>query len=111
MFWLTFLEMSEILHKFLYYQREGVWLGTLQESANMIPYLAAAGYHKYAQQSLPLFLHDMKELPNTAPDVYNALMNGAFVGRRADGVYKAVSPDMLLEQTYNADAKEHSGLT
>ena len=33
-------------------------------------------------------------------------MNGAFVGRRAN----AVSPDMLLEQTYNADAKEESGL-
>ncbi|KAJ4933448.1 hypothetical protein JOQ06_030276 [Pogonophryne albipinna] len=37
-------------------------------------------------------------------------MAGAFVGRRADGNHNGVSPDMLLEQTYNADAKEASGL-
>ncbi|KAJ4931779.1 hypothetical protein JOQ06_010219 [Pogonophryne albipinna] len=37
-------------------------------------------------------------------------MAGAFVGRRADGNHNGVSPDMLLEQTYNADAKEPSGL-
>ena len=39
-----------------------------------------------------------------------AMMNGAFVGRRADGHHNGVSPNMLLEQTYNADAKEKSGL-
>jgi len=33
-----------------------------------------------------------------------------FVGRRATGAHNAVSPDMLLEQTYDADAKEQSGL-
>ncbi|KAL3045297.1 hypothetical protein OYC64_013541 [Pagothenia borchgrevinki] len=37
-------------------------------------------------------------------------MADAFVGRRADGNHNGVSPDMLLEQTYNADAKEASGL-
>jgi len=52
----------------------------------------------------------MKKLPETAPDVHSALMNGAFVGRRSDGHHNGVSPDMLLEQTYNADAKEESGL-
>ena len=31
-------------------------------------------------------------------------------GRRSDGHHNGVSPDMLLEQTYNADAKEESGL-
>jgi len=38
------------------------------------------------------------------------MLNGAFVGRRADENHNAVSPDMLLEQTYNADAKEESVL-
>ena len=52
----------------------------------------------------------MKKLPETAPDVHSVPMNGAFVGRRSDGHHKGVSPDMLLEQTYNADAKEGSGL-
>ncbi len=110
-FWLTFLKMSDIIQEFLYYQREGGWLGTLQKSVDMLPYMAAAGHHKYAQQSLPLFIQEMKELPATAPDVHAALMDGAFVGRRRDGSHNAVSPDMLLEQTYNADAKERAGLT
>jgi len=35
-----------------------------------------------------------------------ALMRGAFIGRRDTGAHNAVSPDMLLEQTYNADAKK-----
>ncbi|KAM3603902.1 uncharacterized protein V6R79_003817 [Siganus canaliculatus] len=53
---------------------------------------------------------EMKKLPETAPEVHEALMAGAFVGRRVDGRHNGVSPDMLLEQTYNADAKESSGL-
>ena len=52
----------------------------------------------------------MKKLPISAPEVHKALMRGAFVGRRATGAHNNVSPDMLLEQTYNADAKEQSGL-
>lgn len=52
----------------------------------------------------------MAELPESAPEVHTAVMNGRFVGRRSDGSHNAVPPDMLLEQTYNADAKETSGL-
>jgi len=52
----------------------------------------------------------MKKLPISAPEVHMALMRGAFVGRRATGAHNAVSLEMLLEQTYNVDAKEQSGL-
>ena len=44
-------------------------------------------------------------------DLYNAILAGAFVARQSDGNHNAVSSDMLLEQTYNAAAKETSGLT
>ncbi|KAJ4934022.1 hypothetical protein JOQ06_006830 [Pogonophryne albipinna] len=98
------------LYWFIYYQREGYWAGDLCESARMLPYLTAAGHYKYGQQSLRLYLSEMKKLPETAPEAHEALMAGAFVGRRADGNHNGVSPDMLLEQTYDADAKEASGL-
>ena len=52
----------------------------------------------------------MKKLPDIAIEVHIALVKGAFVGRRADGHHNGVSPNMLLEQTYNADAKEESEL-
>ena len=41
------------------------------------------------------------------------MVDGALEGRRSDGCHNsitAVSPDMLLEQSYNADVKEESGL-
>ena len=76
----------------------------------MLPYLTATGHYKYGQQSLPLYLTEIKKLPEAAPDVNEALMAGVFVGRRAEGKHNSVSPDMLLEQTYNAVAKEVSGL-
>ena len=37
-------------------------------------------------------------------------MNGVFVGRRAEGCHNSVSFNLMLEQTYDADAKEASGL-
>jgi len=61
-------------------------------------------------QSLPLYLKEMKDLTEFATTVHQAMMGGAFVGRRAAGSHNAVSPDMLLEQSYNGDAKEESGL-
>ena len=76
----------------------------------MLPYLTAAGHFKYGQQSLPLYLSEMEKLPISPPEVHMALMQGAFVRRRATDAHNAVSPDMLLEQSYNAHAKEQSGL-
>ena len=38
------------------------------------------------------------------------LFKSYFVARQPDGSHNAVSHDMLLEQTYNADVKDSSGL-
>ena len=38
------------------------------------------------------------------------MMAGALKGRRSYGCHNGVSPDMILEQSYNADVKEESGL-
>lgn len=103
-FWLTFMEMADILVRFIYYQHEGNWIAYLSEWTNMVPYLTAVGHHEYGQQSLPLFIHEMTQLPTAAPEVHTAMVNGAFA-------CNAVSPDMLLGQTYNADAKKTSGLS
>ena len=55
-FWSNFLDMVDILHRFVYYQPVGNWMDHLCESARMLPYLTAAGHFKYGQQSLPLYL-------------------------------------------------------
>ena len=97
-FWSNFLAMSDILHRFVYYQREGDWMGHLCESTRILPYLTTAGHYKYGQQYLPLYLSDMKRLPDTAPEVHRMILNGAFAGRRADGHHNGVSPEMLLQR-------------
>ena len=38
-------------------------------------------------------------------------MSGGFVGRRTRSIHNAVSLDMLLQQNFNADAKEDGGLS
>ena len=106
----TTIKTAYILHRFIFYQREGHWDGYLTESGKMPPFLTAAGHYKYGQQPLPLYIHEMKQLPDIVPDVHRAFVRGAFVSRRSDGHHNAVSPDMLLEQIYIADAKEEIGL-
>ena len=46
-----------------------------------------------------------------APHIYQRFVNrGDFTVRKSDGKNNGVSPDMILEQTYNADLKQ-KGLT
>ena len=45
-YWLAFLDMARIFLRFLFYQRQGNWLGYLSESAKMLPFFTAAGHYK-----------------------------------------------------------------
>ena len=110
-FWRNYIKMIHILLRFTAAQRSGNWEQTLTEAGNMLPFIVAAGHHNYSY-SLPLFLKEMNNLRNTAPEVYHHFMKGHFVVRRKAGAFNGVPTDMALEQTYNRDAKEsHSGLT
>ena len=76
----------------------------------MLPYLVAAGHHKYGIY-LSLHLQEMKDLQRTAPEVYTEFLRGHFTVHRSDGRHNGVSPDMVLEQTYNAEVKQKQGLS
>ena len=52
----------------------------------------------------------MHRLPNTAPTVHQAFMEGKFVVRRTEGRFKAVGADMDLEQTINRSQKSPAGI-
>ena len=74
----NFLEIASILQRFIFYEREACWTGHLLESAQILPYLAAAGHYKYGLQSLPQYIVEMKK----SQELHDALMKGIFVGRR-----------------------------
>ena len=66
--WETFIEMTSILVRFIRAQREGLWLDYLKEAYRMLPFIVAAGHHKYGIY-LPLYLQEMSELSEKAPNV------------------------------------------
>ena len=43
-FWMEFLQICDILHRFNCYERKGNSFGHLSESGKMLPYLTAAGH-------------------------------------------------------------------
>lgn len=107
--WSTFLDMMEILLSFVCSQREGNWIDYLDQAGNMLPYLVAAGHHKYGVY-LSLHLKEMRNLQEAAPDVLANFLRGEFTVRRTRGRHNGVSPDMILEQTYNAEVKQKQRL-
>ena len=48
-----------------------------------------------------LYLEDMLPLPETAPRIYQAFLQGQFMVKRTPGKFKAVAADQSLEQTIN----------
>ena len=107
--WSTFLEMVGILLCFICAQREGNWQDYLEQADKILPFLISACHYKYGSY-LSLHLKEMKALPQNAPSIYEHFEQGEFTVRRARGRHNGVSPDMVLEQTYNAEVKQKQGL-
>jgi hypothetical protein len=77
----------------------------------MLPYILTAGHNTYGV-CIPLYLKEIKSLPIVAPTVFTGFLeHGDFTVRRADGCHNGVSPDMVIEKSYNADVKQKTGLT
>jgi hypothetical protein len=105
------MEVNGILSRCMYAQRDRNWLEYLSEAGHMLPYILTAGHNTYGV-CLPLYLKEMKSLPIVAPTVYTGfLKHGDFTVRRADGCHNGVSPDMVIEKSYDADIQHKTGLT
>ena len=52
----------------------------------------------------------MYRLPETAPTVHQAFMDGKFAVKRSPGCFKAIGADMALEQTINKSQKSSAGI-
>ena len=81
--WLQYMEMVDILKKYLKAERLGDWQLHLQATAEMLPYFAATGHNHYLKSSY-IYLKQMVELEEKHPDVHHYFSNGLFVVRRSD---------------------------
>ena len=54
---------------------------------------------------LPLYLKEMRDLPQTHCEVYDEFINGNFTYQHKQGKANGVWSDLVLEQTYNKQGK------
>ena len=54
---------------------------------------------------LPLYLRDIRSLPQTHPYIYAQFKSGNFTVHRKGGSFNGIWTDMALEQTFNREGK------
>ena len=70
----------------------------------MIPCITATRRRNYAV-CLPLYLYDMKVLPESFTSIHNEFMQGHFSVHRTPGSFNGIWTDLAIEQTYNGEGK------
>lgn len=70
----------------------------------MVTYTVSSGHSKY-MPCLPIYLNDMNNLSNTAPNIQREFEAGNFTVYQTEGVFNGVWTDLALEQTYNNEGK------
>ena len=83
-FWMSFLEMVELLLNTIYALRAGDWLLLIGCIRPILPYTFGYDHVNYARY-LTAMLGDMLHLPEDFPDVYEEFLNGNFVAQLTSG--------------------------
>ena len=108
-FWLSYLELCELMLNFIYASRTGSWELYLSCIEEVIPWAFAYDRLNYARYFIP-FPDDMRHLPVRMPEVYTAFNKGHFSvqmgGRNPFGRNEA---DKTIENTINRDCKTGGG--
>ena len=108
--WLQYMDMVDILRKYIRAERTGNWELHLQAVSEMLPYLAASGHNNYTKSAW-VYLQRMDTLENDCPDVYRLFKEGLHVVRRSDRYWAGLSSDLIIEQVLMRRMKTSGGLT
>jgi len=108
--WIQYMDMVDILIRYLKGERTGNWLLHLSTMQEMLPYMAAAGHNQYTK-SIHIYLQHMQKLEEHHPDVFKLFMDGHHVLRRTDRYWAGLSPDLVIEQVLMKSVKSVGGLT
>ena len=108
--WTTYMEMVDILRRFIKAERTGNWSLHLQSVYDMLPYFAVAGHRLYAKSAY-IYLQMMNELPNIHPHICKNFQNGLHCARRSDRFWAGLSTDLMIEQVLMRSVKTSGGLT
>ena len=81
--WFLYLEMVDLLKRFIAAERTGNWQNHLTTLYRMLPFFGAAGHNLYLKSAY-VYLQQMLNLPQTSPLVHEGFMQGNHVIRRSD---------------------------
>lgn len=108
--WTAYMEMVDILRRFIKAERTGNWSLHPQSVYDMLPYFAAAGHRLYAKSAY-IYLQMMNELQKIHPHIYKNFQNGLHCARRSDRFWAGLSTDLMIEQVLMRSVKTSGGLT
>ena len=109
-FWLSFIEMVDLLLNIIFACRAGKWELLLECIRGVIPYAFPYDHVNYARY-LTVMLGDMLSLEENFPEVYNQCISGNFAAQLSDSAFSRVETDKVIEMTLNKDTKTPGGTT
>ena len=108
--WILYMDLIDILRRFIKAERTGNWLLHLSTMKEMLPFFAACGHNSYAKSAY-VYLQSMQNLEKSHQDVYHAFLEGHHVIRRSDRFWAGLSTDLVIEQTLMRSVKTTGGMT
>ena len=99
-FWISYIEMVELLLNVLYACRAGNWDLLLEYIRDILPFAFAYDHINYARY-LTYMLGDLLSLESEFPEIYEQWLEGNFAAQLSDGVFKRVETDKVIEMTLN----------
>ena len=108
-FWMSYIDITEILLGVLRALREGDWILNLASIRNMIPWCFSYDKLNYACFS-SYYYAAMSQLPKTRPCVYDYFLEGGFaVQLGSKNPFGRIPVDQTIKETVNKDTQTPGG--
>lgn len=110
-FWLSFLEMCELLFNIIYATRSGYWSLYLVSLRQALPWFFAYDRPNYSRY-LTAHYQDLVRLEKDFPEIHSEFEKGNFsVQLSPDNPFGRMEADKVIETTVNKDTKTPGGTT
>lgn len=110
-FWMSYIDMAEIMLGLIRASREGNWMLHLAAIRQMIPWCFAYDKVNYAR-FLTYYYAKMSRLPIEHPEVHGHFMQGGFsVQIGPKNPFGRIPVDQTIEETVNKDTQTPGGTT
>lgn len=108
-FWMSYIDMIEMLLHIIRSSREGNWLLHLHTIRALLPWCFAYDRINYSRY-LSVYYAEMTRLPEDHPDIHFQLVNGGFsVQMSKQNPFGRIPVDQTIEETVNKDTQTAGG--